>query len=275
MPDPFGITAGVVGVTVPALNATRRLLVDLQNIKDAPDTVQRLRDDVRSVDMALTSLGAVKDQDWEPLGASVAEEAKTTISIYTSACEQFSTDLQRWTRHSGNGKLAWQDRANVGFFKQGEIKAMSEQLQNCKVTINSVVSMATLYSSIRHTHITEETKRTISTKQFEIKSAVDAADGQLRALGNRVEELKLATYDQQVDESTMSHAEALRQLEEERKAITASRKLLAELLSKAQEAKAAADNQGRSISVTFGYNNSGFQAGTIDGGVSGISFGGK
>ncbi|KAF2174723.1 hypothetical protein K469DRAFT_613557, partial [Zopfia rhizophila CBS 207.26] len=168
--------------------------------------------------------------------------------------------LQRWTRHSEDGKLAWQDRANIGFFKQGEIKTMSEQLQNCKVTINSVVSIATIYSSIRHVHMTEEIKMTISTKQTEIKGAIGAADEQLVALGNRAEELKLATDDQQVDESTKSHAEALRQLVEERKAITASRKLLNELLSKSQEeavAKATAENQSHSTGVTFGNQISG------------------
>jgi hypothetical protein len=106
MGDPVTIAASVVGVTVPALHGTRLLLDDLQKIKDAPETVQRLKDDVRSVDMALTSLRAVKGQDWEPLGASVVEEAKTTISICTSACDQFRTDLKRWTRHSEDGKLA-------------------------------------------------------------------------------------------------------------------------------------------------------------------------
>ena len=72
-------------------------------------------------------------------------------------------------------------------------------------------------------------------------------------------------------------AGALRQLQEERKALDASRKLLDELLSKAQEEAVAkaAGNQSGSTTVTFGAQNSGFQAGTISGGVSGISFGGK
>ncbi|KAF2189128.1 hypothetical protein K469DRAFT_626006 [Zopfia rhizophila CBS 207.26] len=192
MADPLSIAASVVGVTVPALHGTRLLLDDLQKIKDAPETVQRLKDDVRSVDMALTSLRAVKNQDWEPLGASVAEEAKTTISTCTGACDLFRTDLHHWTRHS-DGKLTWQDRANVGFFKQGEIRTMSEQLQNCKVTISSVVGIVTLYSSIRHTHITEEIKKTISTKRIKIKGAIGTADEQLVALENRVKELKLST----------------------------------------------------------------------------------
>jgi len=144
MADPLGIAASIVGVTVPALHGARLLLDDLQNINDAPETVERLKDDVRSVDLALTSLQTVKDQEWKSLGRAVAEESKTTISTCTRACDKFRSDLQRWTRHSGDGRLAWQDRANVGFFKQGRIKTMSEQLQNCKVTIASVVGIATL-----------------------------------------------------------------------------------------------------------------------------------
>ena len=144
MADPLSIAASVVGVTVPALHGARLLLNDLQKINDAPETVKRLKDDVSSVERALSSLQTVKDQEWESLGGTIAEESKTTISMCTRACDEFRTDLQRWTRHSGDGRLTWQDRANVGFFKQGRIKTMSEQLQNCKVAINSVVSIATL-----------------------------------------------------------------------------------------------------------------------------------
>jgi hypothetical protein len=71
----------------------------------------------------------------------------------------------------------------------------------------------------------------------------------------------------------------LRQLEEERKAATATRKLLDELLAMTQEeavTNACVKHQsGGSITVNFGDNNSGFQAGRIDGGVSRISFGGS
>jgi hypothetical protein len=41
--------------------------------------------------------------------------------------------------------MSWRDRANVGFFKQQRIKSLSDQLQNCKMTVNAVVSIATLY----------------------------------------------------------------------------------------------------------------------------------
>jgi len=109
MADPLSITASVVGLIVPALHTTRLLLDDVEKLRDAPKTVKRLVDDVQSVDMALKSLRGIEDKEWESLGTSVAEQSKTTISTCTQACELFRTDLQRWTQHSDEGKLAWQD----------------------------------------------------------------------------------------------------------------------------------------------------------------------
>lgn len=59
--------------------------------------------------------------------------------------------------------------------------------------------------------------------------------------------------------------------------MNASRKLLEELLLKSQEevVAKAAWNQSDLTRVTFGNQNSGFQAATINGGVSGINFAGK
>lgn len=144
MTDPLSITAGVVGITVPALHGVRLLLEDLQQLKEAPKAAKRLSEDVQSAETSLKLLQDVGEREWNLLGASVLDKLKTTISSCTQACNFFRTNLQRWTRHSEGGKLAWQDRTIVGFFKQGQVKAMSEQLQNCKLSINSIVSIATL-----------------------------------------------------------------------------------------------------------------------------------
>ena len=144
MADPLSIGAGVVGIIVPALHGTRLLLDDLRCIIDAPKAIETLKEDLCSVEMALTSLQAVKDVEWELLGNVVVEQSKATINTCTKACDMFQADLQRWTKHSDEGKLSWQDRANVGFFKQRRIKAISDQLQTCQISINSVVGIATL-----------------------------------------------------------------------------------------------------------------------------------
>jgi hypothetical protein len=118
----------------------------------------------------------------------------------------------------------------------------------------------------------------MSTKQVEVKDAITSADKQLIVLENKLEELNPSSDDEEAVGPEEGKAETLRQFEEERKAVNASRKLLNELLSKAQEeavAKAAAVNQSHSTTVTFGNQNSGFQVGVLNGGVSGMSFGGR
>lgn len=134
------------------------------------------------------------------------------------------------------------------------------------------------YSSIRHSHITEEIKKMIVTKQTDIASAIRTTDKQLAEVGKRLEELDVAGDDQAEAESTKNRADALRQIEEEHKALSTSRKLLNELLSKAQDgavAKAVTERRTHSTIVTFGAQNSGLQIGVSSGPISGISFGGK
>ena len=144
MGEPLSTTASIIGIIVPALHGTRVLLEDLQGLKDAPKTITRLTDDVHSVHAGLELLHGVKDVDWESLGKGVNNQSRVTISRCTQACDHFKADLQKWTRHSEDGKLAWLDRATVGFFKKEQVKAMSDQLQICKLDINSIVNMATL-----------------------------------------------------------------------------------------------------------------------------------
>ncbi|KAH7364014.1 hypothetical protein BKA65DRAFT_490205 [Rhexocercosporidium sp. MPI-PUGE-AT-0058] len=276
MADPLSITASVVGIIVPALHGTRLLLGDLQQLSDAPKTIKRLTDDVQSVHATLELLQGVEDGDWKSLGQNVAEQSKATISSCTQACVLFRVDLQKWTKHS-EGKLTWLDRANVGFFKKDQAKAMSEQLQSCKLAVNLIVGVATLYSSVRNSHVTDEIKKTISTRQDEVNGAITTADRQLVVVETKLEELNLSSDDDGAAGSSQGKDEVLRQLEEELKGAKASQKLLTELLSKSQEEAIAktAGTQTGSITVSFGANNTGFQAGNINGGVHGMNFGGK
>ncbi len=142
--DPFSITAGVVGITAPTLHCVRLLVNDIQNIVDAPSAVKSLNDDLLSIDTALTSLQHVSSQQWVSLGEPVLRQAESAMTSCKDSCDKFKTDLGRWTRHSGDGKAAWQDRAVIGIFKQGQMKSMSEQLQNSRAALTLVVTIASL-----------------------------------------------------------------------------------------------------------------------------------
>lgn len=90
--------------------------------------------------------------------------------------------------------------------------------------------------------------------------------------------MSLSDDDEEAATPTEGKTEALRQLEEEFKGVKASQKLLHELQSKSQDdviAKAAGNQSISTTTVTFSGQNSGFQAGNINGGVSGIKFGGN
>lgn len=140
MGEPLSAVAGVTGIIVPALHGIRLLLRDIENIVEAPKAVADLKEDVRGVVMAIERL---KAEDLESLG--VAEQSQSAIETCSKACDTFRNDLQRWTKHSENGKLSWRDRLNVGFWRDEKIKTVSTHLQNCKSTLILSASSATLF----------------------------------------------------------------------------------------------------------------------------------
>ncbi|KAJ4288640.1 hypothetical protein N0V90_011877 [Kalmusia sp. IMI 367209] len=270
MSDPLSITAGIVGIVAVALQGTRLLLNELEQFKDTPKIIRRLAEDVQSVNNTLYLLENVDESDWESLGTTIAEHSKATIISCTNACNIFRADLDRWTKHSNDGKYAWQDRTKLAIFRQSQVKAMSEQLQSCRLSINSVVSIATLYSSVRHTHITDEIKEIISTKHTEVEGAITSTDNQLAVLDYKLKELDLSS-DEEVTELDEGKTKVLQQLEEERKALGASHTLLKELLVKSQEdcvARAALGHKTSSNTMTNGNVYSSIVAWTINGSVT-------
>ena len=97
-------------------------------------------------------------------------------------------------------------------------------------------------------------------------------------VAKRLEQVSIADGVQGEVENQESRADALQWIEEERRALSASRKLLNELLSKTQEgavARAATEKETRSATMTFGNQNSGFMIGVSNAPITGITFGGK
>lgn len=141
--EPLSATASVVGIVVPAMHGTRLLLNDIKKIRGAPETVADLTKELEGVLLATEGLKAVELSELESLG--VVKQSLSAIKTADEACEAFRKDLQRWTKHSEDGKMSWRDRINVGFFQDENIKALSTRLQTCKTTLISAVGTATLF----------------------------------------------------------------------------------------------------------------------------------
>ncbi|KAK4446468.1 hypothetical protein QBC34DRAFT_411739 [Podospora aff. communis PSN243] len=271
--DPLSITAAVVGIAAPAAHCIHLLLGDLQKIVDAPETLTSLKRDLLSVDQALASLQAVSELQWKLLGETVISQSKAATISCKESCDRFRTALGRWNRHSEDGKLSLRDRAMVGFIKQAYVKSMSEQLQHSKLTLTSVVSIATLHSSLQQTQVTGEMMAMVCQREAEIVDSITATDKQLTEVNAKLGALCMAK--QEEDETETDQASAISQVAVEQTVLGESRKLLEELLAGIQAAAANARKDQAQVVNNFGGQNEGVQIGVSYGAISGITFGGK
>ncbi|KAI1408970.1 hypothetical protein F5Y13DRAFT_97722 [Hypoxylon sp. FL1857] len=271
MSEPFSIAAGIVGILTSALHCTRVLYNDIQSVSRAPTVVEDLKRDLLAVTMTLESLQGVTAEEWAAVGQGVVDQSTMTITTCTDSCTKLRADLERWIKHSNSGKLSWQDRVMVGFWKSGRIKSMSEQLQKHQIALNLVISTATLHCSIRDKPASRQTEEAITNQETEITGSFVATDRQLAVVDNRPDPSVSSSVEE--DEET-SEQEVI---ENERVAFRQSLKILKELRARNEdEARRVAREEQKSLTrISFGNNNNGFQLGTNSGSISGITFGGR
>jgi hypothetical protein len=116
----------------------------LQRLKN-PSKIMHLVEDVKSINASLQLLRDVKDREWGLLGVGIAQQSKAMISSCTRAYDLFKTSLQS---ESDDGDIAWSSKilgnSKIKRFPRMQIKAMSEQLSNCTLTNNSIVSIVSI-----------------------------------------------------------------------------------------------------------------------------------
>ncbi|RKK65943.1 hypothetical protein BFJ69_g15844 [Fusarium oxysporum] len=259
--DPFSITAGVVGVAVPALQCAQQLRNTIQAIADAPSEIASLGQELLTIEQAITSVQKVSDQQWQSLGESVVLQSKAGMNLCRKSCSKFKAAIEHWTRHSEDGQLAWRDRTAIGLFRQDQIKSTSSQLQNCKGTLTSVVSIANLHSSLQQASANEEMMRMVSMEGTEIAKAVSTTERQLDEVNTRLRKLHLALLEE-VEEGP-DEISAKSQVETEKFALQQSLDLLRALNENVQSAaKDIRKDQSQVVNtMSFGDHNKGVQAG--------------
>jgi hypothetical protein len=132
------------------------------------------------------------------------------------------------------------------------------------------------YSTIRTTTFTEEIKKELSARHAEMTATISTVDTQVVLAEQSLTQIRLTEEDQTSQEVEEDIEGATWAIEEELAMLRSSQETMRELISSMQAElaeRAASGVSASSTSVSFGNNNSGFQAGTISGPVSGLRFG--
>jgi hypothetical protein len=132
------------------------------------------------------------------------------------------------------------------------------------------------YSTIRTTTFTEEIRKELSARRAEMTATISTVDTQVGLAEQSLTQMRLTEEDQTSQEVEEDIEGATWAIEDELAMLRSSRETMRELISSMQAElaeRAASGVSASSTSVSFGNNNSGFQAGTISGPVSGLRFG--
>lgn len=142
--DPLSVLASTLGIASAAVQSVNTLIHDINAIKDAPDLIADLRDELTAVKAVLMAINnAQEGSQLENLSPDSKKALQLAVTNCEKACDKFRLKLDRWTRHSDD-KIHWWDRVRIGLFAEGTIEALSDQLDRYKSTMNTAVSTATL-----------------------------------------------------------------------------------------------------------------------------------
>lgn len=139
MADPLSIAASTTGITTAALQSVQFLSATIDNIKDLPETLKRIRADLQAVEIVLHKLERANR------GEILAGRIRSAVENCDMACVSFQSQLDCWTKRSIGDKMFWVDRWRVGLFGQDRIKTLRGQLNDSKATLNVALSTANMY----------------------------------------------------------------------------------------------------------------------------------
>ncbi|KAL1639164.1 hypothetical protein SLS58_008251 [Diplodia intermedia] len=145
MPDPLSISASIV-----ALSQVVRTLYDfIDSIKDAPETLTRAGDDLKSAESVLEDLNHYLESYGQttPALQALTDQKSALNSIipqFKKLCDGFHKMLNSCVRHSAEGsKLAWSDRVMTSL-KKGNIEKFRAEVSKARQLISLRVDMISL-----------------------------------------------------------------------------------------------------------------------------------
>jgi ankyrin repeat protein len=256
----------------------QQLLSDLNGIKNPPKYIENLTDNIRPLNLALTSVQSIHDSVWPCLGPSFFEDAKSIVTDCTVACTIINSTIQRWTYRSDDDSRSWVENSHDGSLEQTLINLMNQEIHTYGTKVMRVASVVTLYESlpspmlgsakriltqisflslksVQQAPSTAEIRKRIESETGELVTHLQAAEIESVEIKWRISRLKATSTEQEVKQQ-----DTLEELEERQKTLEVTQKLLKTPPPNFQEAV----NRAKSPigSHVFGIDHTGVQIGT-------------
>ncbi|KAF9767762.1 hypothetical protein IL306_015032 [Fusarium sp. DS 682] len=139
MAEPVGLIASIVSI----VQGAGLLASTIDNIRNAPESVKAIKNDLGLLMPALKKLKSVIDERG-PDFADLGPEIQSTLQHCQEACNEFKSSLDHWTRHSTSEGSSLLDMVKTGLLKQSRIKIMKDQVYQCirilEVTLTTITT---------------------------------------------------------------------------------------------------------------------------------------
>jgi hypothetical protein len=150
--DPFSITVGALGITGFATSSIVQLRDFINGLAEAKEVVQDIASNLEGIERPLAALeklsisdGATSTTAKEDLKKAGVAEA---VNKCGDACDEFTKNLKKWTKHSSTTKLSLRDRFLVGIWNKEKIRTFRTQVQSCEATVEFAVASTQLWVSL-------------------------------------------------------------------------------------------------------------------------------
>jgi len=146
--DPFSITAGALGITGFAISSIVQLHDLIDSLAEAKTVVQDVASNLEGIQRPLAALDELKISNRAIADGVKDDLIKTgiaeTVNNCGRACDDFTKNLEKWTKHSSTAKISLRDRLSVGIWNKERIRTFRTQVQSCQATVQLSVTSAQL-----------------------------------------------------------------------------------------------------------------------------------
>ncbi|PSN59263.1 hypothetical protein BS50DRAFT_537746 [Corynespora cassiicola Philippines] len=202
--DPFSITAGALGITTFATNSISQLHNFVCGLTEAEDVVQDIVSDLEGIQRTLAALEQLAVSDEASFIAAREDLIRAgvveAVNRCGDACNDFSSNLKKWTKHSSTLKLSLRDRFSVGVWNRERIRTFKTHLQSCEATVQFAATSSQLIIQLRSEKVSEVDRENLKQQLQALESKIQDHLDLTRKLQHETQERKRELQEDLEDE---------------------------------------------------------------------------